>query len=61
MLNDNPDNFYQNCVIDGRFEYRIRGTRGTVDWFSLGTKGSSADPGRMVKDLQRLLKYSAFG
>lgn len=48
MLNDNPDNFYQNCVIDGRFEYRIRGHRGTINWFSLGTKGSSSDPGRML-------------
>lgn len=48
MLNDNPDNYYQNCVLDGRFDYRIRGVRGTVPWFSLGTKGSSADAGRMV-------------
>src|SRR5262249_33501344 len=48
MLNDNPDNYYQNCVIDGRFNYRISGTRGTVDWFSLGSKGSSSDVGRMV-------------
>ena len=48
MLNDNPDNYYQNCVLDGRFDYRITGTRGTVRWFSLGTKGSSADAGAMV-------------
>ena len=48
MLNDNPDNIYYNCVIDGRFDYRIRGTRGTVPWFSLGSKGSSTDVGRMV-------------
>jgi hypothetical protein len=48
MLNDNPDNYYQNCAVDPRFEYRIRGRRGTVDWFSLGTKGSSVDAGRMV-------------
>src|SRR5512145_1387445 len=48
MLNDNPDNYYQNCRVDPRFEYRIRGRRGTVDWFSLGTKGSSVDAGRMV-------------
>ena len=26
MLNDNPDNFYQNCVLDGRFDYRISGS-----------------------------------
>jgi hypothetical protein len=48
MLNDNPDNHYQNCVVDGRFDYRITGTRGTVNWFSLGTKGSSVDAGRML-------------
>ncbi|MEE3330743.1 MAG: DUF1214 domain-containing protein [Myxococcota bacterium] len=47
VLNDNPDNYYQNCVVDGRFDYRITGTRGTVAWFSLGTKGS-AEPGNMT-------------
>jgi len=46
VLNDNPDNYYQNCVIDGRFDYKITGTRGTVPWFSLGSKGSS-EPGNM--------------
>ncbi len=39
MLNDNPDNFYLNCVVDPRFEYRITGRRGTVPYFSLGSKG----------------------
>jgi hypothetical protein len=39
ILNDNPDNYYENCNIDGRFDYRIRGTRGTVKWFSIGIKG----------------------
>jgi hypothetical protein len=48
MLNDNPDNIYYNCVIDGRFDYRIRGKRGTPQWFGLGTKGSSSDVGRML-------------
>jgi len=48
MLNDNPDNIYYNCIIDGRFDYRIRGIRGTAPWFSLGTKGSSSDVGRMI-------------
>lgn len=48
MLNDSPDNHYQNCVLDPRFRYRIRGVRGTVPFFSLGTKGSSADAGRMI-------------
>jgi len=48
MLNDNPDNFYQNCVIDGRYDYKITGTRGTVNWFSIGSKGSSTDISVMV-------------
>ena len=48
MLNNNPDNYYQNCVIDPRFEYRITGRRGTVNWFSLGSKGSSVNAGVMV-------------
>ena len=38
ILNDNPDNYYENCTIDSRFDYRITGTRGTVKWFSIGVK-----------------------
>jgi hypothetical protein len=45
MLNDNPDNVYLNCAVDGRFDYRIRGKRGTVHWLSLGSKGSAAAGG----------------
>jgi hypothetical protein len=37
-LNDNPDNYYLNCIIDGRFDYRITGKKGTVPWFSIGAK-----------------------
>ena len=37
--NDNPDNLYHNCNVSGRYEYRIRGTRGTVPYLSFGTKG----------------------
>lgn len=43
MLNDNPDNHYLNCVVDGRCDYRIRGRHGSVDWFSLGSKGSAVE------------------
>ena len=46
--NDNPDNFYQNVNISGKYEYRITGTRGTVPYLSLGTKaGSYATSGSM--------------
>lgn len=47
--NDNPDNFYQNCAVDGRHEYRIRGNCGTVDYLSIETKaGSFAGQGDMA-------------
>ena len=36
--NDNPDNYYQNVNISGKYDYRIWGTRGTVNYLSLGTK-----------------------
>ena len=28
---DNPDAFYQNCIIDGRHDYRLHGPRGAVE------------------------------
>jgi len=47
--NDNPDNFYQNCAIDGRREYRISGNRGSVAYLSIETKaGSFAAGGDMA-------------
>lgn len=39
--NDNPDNFYQNVNLDGRLDYRVSGTRGTVNYISFGTKAGS--------------------
>jgi hypothetical protein len=38
MGNDNPDNFYQNAPISGKYEYRIRGHRGTVHYLGFGTQ-----------------------
>jgi hypothetical protein len=47
--NDNPDNYYQNCAIDGSMEYRIRGNRGTVAYLSIESKaGSFAEGGDMA-------------
>ena len=37
---DNPDNLYLNATIDGNFDYRIWGTRGTVHYLSFGTKAN---------------------
>jgi hypothetical protein len=37
---DNPDNVYWNATIAADREYRLRGTRGTVRYLSLGTKAN---------------------
>jgi hypothetical protein len=34
---DNPDSFYQNAEIDGRYSYRLTGTRGSVAYLGFGT------------------------
>jgi hypothetical protein len=47
--NDNPDNFYQNCAIDGRCNYRITGNAGQAEYLSIETKaGSFAGRGDMA-------------
>jgi hypothetical protein len=47
--NDNPDNYYLNCAIDGRRNYRIFGNRGTVNYLSIESKaGSFAGGGDMA-------------
>src|SRR5438552_8285101 len=35
---DNPDNLYQNAPIHGKYEYRIRGRRGSVHSLGFGTQ-----------------------
>ena len=41
---DNPDNIYEKAVVDGRNDYRVRGTRGSVHYISMTTsKGSYAE------------------
>jgi len=39
--NDNPDNLYLNCAISGRYDYRIRGRRGSIPYLSIETKAGS--------------------
>ncbi len=47
--NDNPDNFYQNCAVDGQRSYRITGNAGQVEYLSMETKaGSFAGQGDMA-------------
>ncbi len=44
---DNPDSFYQNAEIDGRLEYRLSGTRGSVAYLGFGSYyGAYGKPGR---------------
>jgi hypothetical protein len=38
---DNPDNVYQSAPINGSFEYRITGTRGTVHYLGFGTQAGN--------------------
>jgi hypothetical protein len=38
---DNPDNYYQNAQISGRYEYRIQGKRNTVDHISFHTRNGN--------------------
>lgn len=33
---DNPDNYYQSAPINPEYDYRITGTRGTVDYLGFG-------------------------
>ncbi len=45
---DNPDNLYQMARINGRNQYVVRGTRGTVPYLSFGTqKGGYESNGKM--------------
>jgi hypothetical protein len=38
---DNPDNFYQNAPVSGKYEYRLRGRRGTVHYLGFGTQAGN--------------------
>jgi hypothetical protein len=43
---DNPDNWYENAPIHGKYEYRLRGTRGTVPYLSFATQVGHYGQGR---------------
>jgi hypothetical protein len=38
---DNPDNVYLNAAVNGRYDYRITGTRGTVHYLGFGTQAGN--------------------
>ena len=45
---DVPGAITRERISDPTSGFRITGRRGTVNWFSIGSKGSSLDAGRMV-------------
>ncbi len=45
---DNPDNYYEKCVVAGDRRYRIRGTRGTIPYVSFLTQGSNFAEGESM-------------
>jgi hypothetical protein len=38
---DNPDNYYLNASIQGRYDYRIRGRRGTIHYLSFAAQNQN--------------------
>ena len=47
---DNPDNIYEKAVLDGRYDYVIKGNRGSIDYLSFATsKGSYAENFRQTE------------
>jgi len=43
---DNPDNYYQNAAISGKYSYVLKGTRGTAHWLEFATQVGSYGQGR---------------
>jgi hypothetical protein len=37
---DNPDNVYHSAPVNGRNTYRVRGTRGSIAYVSVGSKAN---------------------
>ena len=37
---DNPDNYYMRAAISGRYEYRLYGNRGTVNYLGFGAQSA---------------------
>jgi hypothetical protein len=38
---DNPDNYYQSAPVNGKCEYKISGTRGTVHYLGFGSQAGN--------------------
>jgi hypothetical protein len=38
---DNPDNYYMNAPVSGKYEYKLSGTRGTVHYLGFGTQAGN--------------------
>jgi len=64
---DNPDNYYLNAQISGKFEYKITGKRNTIDYISFhtqngnyGTTGGLAPCGKLDDHELRIEKDGTF-
>jgi len=59
---DNPDNLYQQCVVNPTREYRITGKRNTVPYLSIGSKANRyAIDGTMVSTGELEFEDMEFG
>ncbi len=62
---DNPDNYYQNAQISGKYSYRIIGKRNTVDHISFftqnGNYGSNGWTGALWEARERRVGAGADG
>lgn len=59
---DNPDNYYQNCNLDGRYTYRLSGTRGTVAYLGFATKSGHYGQGGDMPPVDEIdAKHMVFG
>lgn len=46
---DNPDNRYESAILDPAYDYRISGSRGTVDYLGFGTVANKYGSGGGMK------------
>ncbi len=62
---DNPDNYYQKCVVRGDRSYRITGHRGTIPYLSFLTQGTTFSEGKTMLPTgfidSRSMKFAANG
>lgn len=53
---DNPDNHYQSASISGRYDYRLRGRRGTVNYLGFGAYSGNYGQGTQAGEREGYLE-----